>query len=77
MRQLRIITKTPETEQVQLEPGVHASLYNIPEVRSAREYIEANPKVEMVGIRIGARYYSLVVVHNDELSPGHFLVQDA
>jgi hypothetical protein len=76
MRQLRIITKTPDTEQVMLEPGVHGALYNIPEVREARDVIEKNPAIEMLGIRIGARYYSLVVSHEDTLQPQHFQLDE-
>ena len=75
MRQLRIITKTPDTEQKQLEPGVHGALYNLPEIRSAQDYIQDNEAVEMVGIRIGARYYSLVVSWEDELQEGRFKIE--
>lgn len=72
MRQIRIITKTPSTDQTQLQPGVHGTLYNIPEVRAARVIIAENESIEMLGIRIGARFYSLVVIHADELQEGHF-----
>jgi hypothetical protein len=76
IRQYRIITKTPTTDQVMLEPITHSALYNIPEVRTAVEFVEANKNVEMIGIRIDARFYSIVVVYDDELKDGHFQLKD-
>lgn len=49
------------TEPKVLEPGVHAALYNIPEIREAREFITSHPSVEGVWVRVGARAYSLIV----------------
>lgn len=76
MRQYRIITKTPDSEEQLLQPGVHATLYNIPEIRNAVEFIEANQATEMIGIRLGARFYGIVVIVADELKEGHFQLQD-
>jgi len=76
MRQYRIITKTPTVKQVILRPGMDSSQYNIPEVRDAVDYLKSQPHVEMIGIRIGAKYFSLVVVHNDELQPDHFRLDE-
>lgn len=76
MRMYRVVTKTPDTEQQILEPGIHAALYNIPEVRDCVAFIEQQPHVEMIGIRISARYYSIVVIDADELQPGHFQLSD-
>ena len=75
MRQIRIITKTPDTDPKQLQPIVHGALYNIPEIRDAREYIRDNPAVEMVCIRLESRYYSIVVSHEEELQEGHFEIE--
>lgn len=72
MRQYRVLTKTPETNWVQLEPNVHGGLYNIPEIRSAIEYLKSAISVEMIGIRINSRVYTIIVTHEDELQPNQF-----
>lgn len=72
IRQYRLITKTPDTEPQQLEPITHAALYNIPEVRESIEFCKTHTSIEMVGIRLGARFYSVVVVYADSLLEGHF-----
>lgn len=72
MRQYRIITKTPESDPVMLEPVTHAALYNIPEVREAVSWIAEHDSVEMVGVRVRARFYSIVVSYEEELQEGHF-----
>lgn len=60
-----------------LEPGVHAALYNIPEVREAREYIEAHPECEGVWLRIGKRAYALTVSVAENPPPHSFELPDA
>lgn len=72
IRQYKIITKTPDSDPVTLEPTVHASLYNIPEVRAAIEFARTNKKAELIGMRIDARFYSVVVTYADSLQPNHF-----
>jgi hypothetical protein len=72
IRQYRIITKTPTTEFQQLEPMVHAALYNIPEVRTAIEFCQLHDNVEMVGLRLNTRLYSIVVIYADKLLENHF-----
>lgn len=73
IRQYRLLTKTHlDDEAIQLRPTIHADLYNIPEVRSAVDYVKENPEVEMVGIRIDTRFYSVVVVYNEEVLEDHF-----
>lgn len=76
MRMYRVITWTPDTKQQILEPGVHAALYNIPEIRDCVAFIEEQSHVEMIGIRISTRVYSIVVIDADELQPGHFQLSD-
>ncbi len=76
LRQYRIVSKTPTTEPVILEPMTHAALYNIPEVRAAIEFARINTTAELVGMRIDTRFYSIVVVYDDELKPNHFEFQD-
>lgn len=77
IRQYQIITKTPATDPVALEPMVHAALYNVPEVRAAIEFARTNPNAEMVAMRIDARFYSVVVSYADELKPLHFTFEDS
>lgn len=72
LRQYRIVSKTPTTDPVILEPTTHAALYNIPEVRAAIEFARTNTMAELVGMRINARFYSIVVVYADKLQPNHF-----
>jgi hypothetical protein len=76
MRQYKIVTSTPETEPAVLEPGAHAALYNIPEIRTAVAFVRENQRMEFVGIRIDARRYSVVVTHDDELLDNHFELKD-
>ncbi len=72
MRQYRIITKTTNTDEARLEPMIHAGLYNIPEIRTAVDFAHDNPSIGMIGILIGTRLYSVVVVDADYLLPDHF-----
>ena len=58
------------------EPGTHAGLYNIPEVRTAVNFIKDNPNVEVIGVRIDTRIFSVIVVYADELLPSHFEISD-
>ena len=76
LRQYRIVTKTPESDEQMLQPGVHAALYNIPEVRDCVTFLETQPHVEMIGIRLGSRFYGIVVIHAPELQEHHFQVRD-
>lgn len=64
------------SEPAVLEPGVHGPLYNIPEIREARAYIEAHPECEGVWIRIGQRAYSLTVLVSDKAPPHSFTIED-
>lgn len=77
IRQYCILTRTPDTQPAILEPGLHASLYNIPEIRSAIDYVKENEHVEMVGIRIATRIYTVAVVYDEKLKPSHFELKDA
>ncbi|MHA2135964.1 MAG: hypothetical protein ACW99J_19060 [Candidatus Thorarchaeota archaeon] len=77
MRQYRIVTSTPETEPTTLEPGTHAALYNIPEIRTAIAFVRENQRMEFVGIRIDARRYSIVVTYADALLDNHFELKDS
>lgn len=72
MRQYRIITQTPDTEQSLIEPGVHKALYNMDVIKESVKFITTHKYVEMIGIRIDARLYSIVVTHADELLDNHF-----
>lgn len=76
IRQYRIVTKTPDTDETMLQPGVHATLYNIPEIRDSVEFLEKQPHVEMIGVRIGPRFYGIVVIHDKEVRPHHFQLAD-
>lgn len=80
-RHLLIKTCVAEGDKIStpamLEPGVHAALYNIPEVRAAREYIEQHPECEGVWIRIGKRAYSLTVLVAETAPPSSFEIPDA
>jgi 3-dehydroquinate dehydratase len=57
-------------------PVVHAALYNIPEVREAREYIETHPACEGMWLRLGQRAYSLTILVSDEAPPHSFEIND-
>lgn len=72
IRQYRIVSKTPDTDPVTLQPIVHAALYNIPEVRAAIVFAQTNLTAELIGMRINARFYSVVVVYAEELLENHF-----
>lgn len=76
IRQYRIMTKTPGNDPVTLEPIVHAALYNVPEVRAAIEFARTNLAAELVGMRINARFYSVVVTYAEELQENHFEFSD-
>jgi len=76
MRQYRIVTKTPDSKEQLLRPTVHASLYNIPEIRSAVEYLDQSPHVEMIGIRMGVRFYGIVMVEAEDLKDDHFQLRN-
>ena len=72
MRQYRVMTKTPDTDYTILEPGVHTALFNLKDVQDAIEFINSRKHVEMVGIRIGGRVYTIVVVtSSDTLLDNH------
>lgn len=62
------------TEPVLLEPFVHGTLYNIPEIRAARQILADNEHFEMIAIRLDNRCYMLTVVTKDqmELYPNAF-----
>ena len=75
IRQYRIVTKTPQTKEQMLEPGVHAALYNIPEVRRAVEFVSENEFAEMVGVRISSRFYGIIVVFADTILDSHFEIK--
>ena len=79
IRQYRIVTKTPtddNQEGTMLQPGVHAALYNIPEIREAVAWLETQQHVEMIGIRIGPRFYGIVVIRDKEVRAHHFQLAD-
>jgi hypothetical protein len=42
-------------------------LYDIPAIRKTREFMVANPEMQMVGIVVGTRYYSVVVIAENKL----------
>lgn len=69
-RQLQIKTCVADGDKISkpvlLEPGVHGGLYNIPEIRDARDYLRAHEECEAMWIRIGTRSYSLIVSNKDE-----------
>lgn len=76
MRQYMILTKTANDEQpVALKPIINASLYNVPEVRAAIEFVRDNPTAQLVGVNVGTRIYSVVVTHADELKDNHFTLE--
>lgn len=50
------------TELVKLEPLLHRLLYDIPAIRKARSFMAENPEVQMTGIVLDKRYYSIIVV---------------
>jgi hypothetical protein len=49
-----------------LEPFVHKMLYDIPAVKLARSFLEDNECVQMVGVVIGERHYSVVQITDDQ-----------
>lgn len=51
---------------VLLEPFVHAALYNIPAIRSARKYLSENEQVAMVAIQVGTRCYTVTVITENQ-----------
>ncbi len=76
IRQYRIVTKTPETTQQILMPGIHKALYMIPSVQEAVRFVKKHPFVEMVGIRMAARFYSVVVFAGTTLEDTSFPLED-
>ncbi len=76
IRQYRIVTKTPDSKETMLQPGVHAALYNIPEIRDCVVFLETQPHVEMIGIRLNIRFYGIVVIQAPELQAHHFQLRD-
>ena len=45
-----------------LEPFVHSALYDIPDIRAARQFLADNQNAEMVAIRIDTRCYIITVI---------------
>lgn len=72
VRQYRIIFRTPQTPQRQLKPIEDATLYNVPEVRTAIDFVQTNDAIRMVGVVAGDQFYSVVVIYENELLDGHF-----
>ena len=74
IRQYRIVVKEAGSteEPVMLEPTVHASLYNLPEIRDSVKYVDANPYIRMVAMEVGSKLYSIVVIYHDSLITNHF-----
>ena len=74
MRQFRMIRKKAGEEPTQLDPEsqtykdlVAAS----PQVRLALDFVRANDRTEMLGLRMGDTFYSIVVVERTGLQEGH------
>lgn len=69
-RQLQIKTCVANGDEVSvpvlLEPGIHGALYNIPEIRDARDYLRAHLECEGMWIHVGRRSYSLLVSNSEE-----------
>lgn len=55
------------TPLVRLEPLLHKSLYDIPAIKTARGIMVANPEIQMVGVVVGKRYYTIIVL--EEVKP--------
>jgi hypothetical protein len=76
IRQYRIIRKPLGEEPVQLIPVLGAMQYNVPELRAAIEFCRTNEKAEMVGLRIGTTFYSVVVLYGEGIIDCCFAFED-
>ena len=74
MRQFRMIRKRAggEPEQLAPESQTYKDLVAvIPQIHRAVDFVRANDDVEMVGLRMGDTFYSIVVVERTGLQEGH------
>jgi hypothetical protein len=49
-----------------LEPFVHKMLYDIPAVKTARDFLEVNECVHMVVVVVDKRHYSVVAITDEQ-----------
>ncbi len=76
IRQYRIIKKSLGGGTIQLTPVVYVRQYHVPELQAAIEFCRTNEKAEMVGLRIGTTFYSVVVVYGEGIVDGCFAFKD-
>lgn len=75
MRQFRMIRKKAgdrAPEQLAPESQTYKDLVTaIPQIHRAIDFVRANDNVELIGLRMGDTFYSIVVVERTGLQEGH------
>lgn len=75
MRQYRIYYKPPDKPWVALEPFVHSTIYDHPEVRDAIETIRQKPHVEGVVVRAEGKLFNVIAFTQPALAPQAFVLE--
>lgn len=74
MRQFRMIRKKAgeDPEQLAPESQTYKDLVTaVSQIHRAIKFVRANDNVELVGLRMGDTFYSIVVVERNGLQEGH------
>lgn len=78
MRQYRIFYKRGQVDQfATLEPGVHAGIYNKPEVETAIGLIRDFPYIEGIALRVGVEQFNIIAFEQEAEAPNAFKFTDA
>lgn len=55
-----------------LEPAIHRTIYDRPEVNKAIEIIRENPSIEGVAVRVGLDMFNIVAFEQEAIAPKAF-----
>jgi hypothetical protein len=77
-KQYRVFYKRLNTPSfAALEPGVHAQLYDVPEVQGAVQILRDHPEVQAVVVRREDALFNVVSFEQDAMAPKSFLLNPA
>lgn len=58
-----------------LQPRVHASIYNKPEVQAAVAHVRDNPHVEGMALRLDDEQFNVIAFNQDAEAPNAFMFE--
>lgn len=74
-RQYKLFYKRLGAEKFgQLQPGVHATLYDKPEIGKAIETIRTNPEFEGISVRLGNEHFNVIAFEQEAIAPLSFIL---